>query len=146
MNEKIKAARQMLGRFFKERREDLKLSPQTLANRLGISTETIRGIESGRFAWNIDLHLRICDALGIRHELIRSDEEQPDYVVQQLEDKNGFTCTDTKNMISVSWQDRKFNDTQKVSFLNSTVPDAGQLATAMRQIGDWLVENHSEKL
>ena len=146
MNEKIKTARQMLGRFFQERREDLKMSRSALANRLVISEETIKGVETGRFAWNIDLHLRICEVLKIRHELIVSDEEQPDYVVQDLENKSGFICTDTKNMIVVSWHDRKFNETQKVSFLNGTVPDAGQLATAMRQMGDWLVENHSEKL
>lgn len=77
MTEKIKTARQMLGRFFQERREDLKLSRHALAKRLGISEETVRGVESGRFAWDIDLHLRICKALGIRHELIASNEEQP---------------------------------------------------------------------
>lgn len=66
MNDKIKAARVQLGQFFRKRREEMGASVEQLAQHLGISANTMRGIESGRFAWNIDLHLRICQSLEIK--------------------------------------------------------------------------------
>lgn len=66
MNEKSKAARQQLGQLFKKRREEMGHDEQTVADHLGITANTLKGIESGRFAWDIDLHLRICQALEIK--------------------------------------------------------------------------------
>lgn len=66
MRNKIKAARQQLGRFFQERREEMGHDRKALAAFLGLTEETIKGIETGRFAWDIDMHLRICQALEIK--------------------------------------------------------------------------------
>ena len=65
-NDKIKAARVQLGRFFQQRREEMGHDRKDLAEHLGISEETVKGIETGRFAWDIDLHFRICQALDIK--------------------------------------------------------------------------------
>lgn len=64
--DKIKAARVQLGQYFKNRREEMGASVEQLAQHLGISANTMRGIESGRFAWDIDMHFRICQALEIK--------------------------------------------------------------------------------
>ena len=87
MDEKIKAARQQLGRFFQERREEMGFDRKALAIFVGISAETIKGIETGRFAWDIDMHLRICQALEIK----------PYFSV-------------TKNPVEEDWYARREND------------------------------------
>lgn len=66
MSEKIKAARQQLGGFFKERRLQMGRTTQELADFVGISVNTLNGIESGRFAWDVDLNNRLCAALEIK--------------------------------------------------------------------------------
>ena len=66
MNEKIKAARKELGGFFKSRREELNLNAEQVASEVGITPNTLRGIETGRFAWDIDLHYRLCSTLNLR--------------------------------------------------------------------------------
>lgn len=65
-NEQIKAARKQLGGFFKSRREELGHDLETVATHLGITKNTLQGIETGRFAWDIDLHLKICQVLEIK--------------------------------------------------------------------------------
>jgi len=64
--DKLKQARQQLGLFFKEKREQMGITEDVLATHLGLSTNTIKGIESGRFAWDIDVQHRICEALEIK--------------------------------------------------------------------------------
>lgn len=66
MDEKLKAARAQLGRLFQDRREQMGHDRKALAAFLGVSAETVKGIETGRFAWDIDLHLAICQALEIK--------------------------------------------------------------------------------
>lgn len=66
MNEKHKAARIALGRYFAERRKQMGHTMQELANHLGISAETVKGVESGRFAYDIDFLFRFCEALEIK--------------------------------------------------------------------------------
>ncbi len=66
MNEKIKAVRQAQGSFFKKRREQMGIPAQILAGKLGITANTLKGIESGRFARDIDLQHNICAALEIK--------------------------------------------------------------------------------
>lgn len=66
MNEIIKLARHQLGEFFKQRRQLMGHTEAEFANFVGITANTIRGIESGRFAMDIDLHFAICSALEIK--------------------------------------------------------------------------------
>lgn len=65
-NDKIKSARVQLGGFFRERRQEMGVTVEMLSEFIGITPNTIRGIETGRFAWDIDLHFKICQALAIK--------------------------------------------------------------------------------
>lgn len=64
--EKIRTARKELGRFFAEKREAMGRTQEELALYVGISPNTLRGIEAGRFAWDIDMNHRLCAALEIK--------------------------------------------------------------------------------
>lgn len=80
MTDKIKAAREALGGFIQQRREELGLTPELMGEILGVTANTIKGIETGRFAWDIDLQLRIFQALGIKpYFSYINDDEQEDY-------------------------------------------------------------------
>ncbi|WP_147313820.1 helix-turn-helix domain-containing protein [Deminuibacter soli] len=65
MNE-IKTARAQLGAFFRQRREEMGIPIEVLGDFLGVTANTINGIETGRFAWDIDIHLRLCQAMEIK--------------------------------------------------------------------------------
>lgn len=62
----IKSARKQLGGLFQQRREQLGISREDLGAAVGVTAETIKGIETGRFKWDIDLQHKLCAALGIK--------------------------------------------------------------------------------
>ncbi len=66
MSDKIKAARQQLGDMFRQRRQQMGRTQKEVADFLELSAETVKGIETGRFAWDIDLLFRLCAALEIK--------------------------------------------------------------------------------
>jgi DNA-binding XRE family transcriptional regulator len=76
----IKNARAQLGQFFKDRRIELGLDEQSLAEHVGISKNTLQGIERGRFAWDIDLQHRLCAVLGIK-PYFSANQPEPDPVL-----------------------------------------------------------------
>jgi hypothetical protein len=57
-----------------------------------------------------------------------------------------WICADTKNGIECTFKEKYFNESQEFSFAKDTKPDVKQLARAAREIGDWLRENHYEKI
>lgn len=63
---KIRTARKELGRFFAEKREAMGRTQEELAAYVGITANTLRGIETGRFAWDVDMNHRLCAALEIK--------------------------------------------------------------------------------
>ena len=81
MNEKIKAARKQLGSFFKERRLQMGIPESILSEHLGISTNTLRGIETGRFAWDIDIQHNICAALEIKPYFSQTSDPQEEDLI-----------------------------------------------------------------
>ena len=60
--------------------------------------------------------------------------------------KHGWVCTDLYYKMVVTWQEHRFNETKKVTFLEAAPTDYLVRARIMREIGDWLGENHNEKL
>lgn len=72
----------------------------------------------------------------------------------KLEDFGAFLCaTDTEALVCVRWQRHQFNDTQKVTILDEScynVMDAAicatSLANCLREMADWLRENHYETI
>ena len=60
---------------------------------------------------------------------------------------DGYVVTDTVNNIMLTFKEHQFNETQHATFLNDEVnADAVQLARIMREIGQWLYENHRDIL
>lgn len=60
--------------------------------------------------------------------------------------KNRCLLIDLDNYIEVEFIPGKFNQTQTVTVLDDSRPDALKLARIMREMADWLVKNHSEFL
>jgi DNA-binding XRE family transcriptional regulator len=70
------------------------------------------------------------------------------FVLQQAQTQNnGWVCADVENGIVCSFDDGKFNETQKITILNDIAkPDAQKIAGIVREMGDWLRENHYDKI
>lgn len=68
------------------------------------------------------------------------------YILQPSESPGYFVCTDTENGIVCVFEAGNFNDNQKFSVLDERQTVASALASAAREMGDWLVENHPDKL
>jgi len=68
------------------------------------------------------------------------------FILQASTTKRWWVATDTENGIVIRFEDHKFNDTQKVTLLDDAVQDPMVLARAMREIGDWLRDNHYGKV
>lgn len=60
---------------------------------------------------------------------------------------DGYVCTDTDNGIVCQFTEHRFNDTQKFTLIED-IPQADALAIArlMREMGDWLRDNHYDKI
>ena len=84
MDEKIKAARVTLGQYFKERREELGYTTDQVGTAVGISANTVKGIETGRFAWDIDTNLLMCRTLQIKpyFALISDDADEGTHIAE----------------------------------------------------------------
>jgi transcriptional regulator with XRE-family HTH domain len=61
----LNEARQIIAGFLKNRRIELKLSQQDLADRVGMARETINRMEAGRFWLGMKQYLQICEALNL---------------------------------------------------------------------------------
>ena len=72
------------------------------------------------------------------------------YLLQKsAERENWFVATDTIAGLVVKFEKGKFNETQKATMLEDLNFHSGtptRLATAMKELTDWLVANHSEVL
>lgn len=70
------------------------------------------------------------------------------FILQTSEQKSdAYVCTDTENGIVCVFDVHKFNDTQKFTFLEDVEhPDALTIARLLREMADWLSENHYEKV
>lgn len=68
------------------------------------------------------------------------------YVLQKSQTQpNSWVCTDTEHGIVCVFEDKKFNETQRFSFLEDVRLDALFIARLMREMADWLRENHYHK-
>ena len=69
------------------------------------------------------------------------------YVLQKSQTQpNSWVCTDTEHGIVCVFEDKKFNETQRFSFLEDVRLDALFIARLMREMADWLRENHYKKI
>lgn len=65
------------------------------------------------------------------------------FVLQKITQRdNCWVITDTQNGIVCTFEQGKFNETQKFTFLDDpTDEQVLKLATIMREFGDWLYKN-----
>ena len=69
------------------------------------------------------------------------------YKVEPSAERPGWwVATDTESLIVVRWENKKFNETQRVSLLDACPTSASAIARALREIGDFLAINHTEKI
>lgn len=63
---------------------------------------------------------------------------------------DGWVCTDKAHNIVCRFEEHKFNETQQFTLLDSDTfnskAEALAYATYLREMGDWLKENHYEKI
>lgn len=70
------------------------------------------------------------------------------FVIAKSELKpNHWVCTDTENLIVCTFENKNFNDAQEFKTLEDFNPENFmQLARFAREMGDWLRENHYDKV
>ena len=68
------------------------------------------------------------------------------FILQKSEKPNHWVVTDTELDIVGIFENGKFNETQKFNMLNDTHPGIGKITQSMREIGEWLLTNHPEKV
>ena len=70
------------------------------------------------------------------------------YIIQKSNQQpNGWVCTDTENGIVCRFTENRFNETSKMTFVEDVEnPDPLAIARLMREMGDWLAQNHREIL
>ena len=71
------------------------------------------------------------------------------FILQPSQDQGFWVATDTDNGIVIKFREHQFNETQQTTLLNGdtfkTAEEALAVATYMREIADWLRENHYSK-
>jgi transcriptional regulator with XRE-family HTH domain len=91
INDRTKQARKDLGAFFKDRREQMGHDLKAVADFVGITANTLNGIESGRFAWDIDLQHRLCAALEIKPYFSATEpDKEIDLSTAQIQDPDRY--------------------------------------------------------
>jgi len=72
------------------------------------------------------------------------------FIIKKSEkNKDCYVCTDAENGIVCRFEAHKFNDTQKFTVLDETTLNSfspTQLAHVAKEMGDWLRDNHYDKI
>lgn len=69
------------------------------------------------------------------------------FILQDSEKPNHLVVTDQTNGIVIVFEKGKFNETQKITDLKNTNPNDFMLqARQMREVGEWLVNHHKDKI
>lgn len=72
------------------------------------------------------------------------------FIIQPSRDVGFWAATDTANGIVVKFKHQQYNETQQVTLLNGdtfkTEAEAMKVATYLRELADWLRDNHYDKV
>lgn len=68
------------------------------------------------------------------------------YILQKSTQTKSWVLTDTENGVVITFEQGKFNDTQKVTLLENTNKTAEELAKILKEMGEWAVKHHADKL
>lgn len=73
---------------------------------------------------------------------------QQRFILQPSQEPGFWVATDTEHGMVVKFKEHMFNETHHPTLLNGeafpTVEEALRYATYMRELGDWLAENHRD--
>lgn len=68
------------------------------------------------------------------------------FVLQPSQEPGFWVATDTEHLIVIKFQEHRFNETQKITLLNgdkfASDEEALRVATYLRELADWLRDNH----
>lgn len=71
------------------------------------------------------------------------------FIIQPSQEPGFWVATDTEHNIVVKFREHQFNETQEVTLLNnetfSSSEEAMKYATYLRELTDWIRDNHYEK-
>ena len=70
------------------------------------------------------------------------------FILQKSNQSKGrWVLTDTKNLIVIRFREHEFNTSQKVTLLEDfDINKIAGITQYLREMGDWMVENHKELL
>ena len=69
------------------------------------------------------------------------------FILQKSEKPEYWVCTDKENSIVCVFENHNYNDNQEFTILEDIeTPDALALAKAVREMADWLRDNHYDKI
>lgn len=68
------------------------------------------------------------------------------YIIQESEAEQYWICTDQENGLVCKFEQGNFNDNQNFTLLEDSTASASQLANLATDMGDWLRENHPDKI
>lgn len=68
------------------------------------------------------------------------------YILQKSTHPNSWVLTDTENGVVITFENGNYNDTQKVTLLENTNKTAEELAKILKEMGEWAVKHHADKL
>ena len=68
------------------------------------------------------------------------------YTIKESKEPGWWVVTDTENLVVLKFQEHKFNETQEVTILEDSNLSALQLSRIMRELGDWVAQNHIDKV
>jgi len=128
------------------RMSDLSISRYKLAQATEISESQLSLWFAGKSDLTMTKFFKILQVLQIQPFYEYSDQSKSEYQLS-VNNNYGFDwlCWDKKNLLVVEWRNRKFNDTQKVTFIEED-PDASTASNIIRKMGDWLFLHHKEKI
>ena len=66
--------------------------------------------------------------------------------MQESSTPGWWVLTDTECKVVIRFEVHKFNDTQQVTMLEECSLSAQQIARVLREMGDWAVRHHSDKV
>lgn len=68
------------------------------------------------------------------------------YIIQKSDTPNYWVCTDQANGVVCKFEQGNFNDNQEFTLLEDAGHSANELAKLASEMGEWLRENHYEKI
>lgn len=68
------------------------------------------------------------------------------FILQTSERDGHYVCTDQENGIVCVFEAHNFNDNQTFTILQDSAATVNEMAISAREMGDWLRENHYDKI